>query len=354
MTDTTTTAKAAAFAIPGDATQKTGGYIYEYELLQALRRAGRTVQHIELSAGFPDPSEAETTASIAAMAELPEDMPLIIDGLVFGSIDTAGLASVKAPIVAMIHHPLGLETGLSPERSQFLLQREADNLALASAVLVPSPHTARILMSEFGVPESKITIALPGFRPADPIRTPISPPLILSVGLLAERKGHDVLVAALAEIRDLQWQAQIVGKTHDPAVEARLQNQIAQLGLADRITLTGLLADETVIERFRQATIFALATRYEGYGIVLGEALLHGLPIVTCRTGAVPDTVPDGSGILVPVDDVRAFADALRLLLVDDTKRAEMSERSALAGRQLNSWSVTERIVSQILDKLAP
>ncbi len=137
-------------------------------------------------------------------------------------------------------------------------------------------------------------MAPPGFRPADPVHQPQSPPLILSVGILAERKGHDVLVAALGHIRDLDWQAQIVGKAHDGAVESALRRQIADLGLGDRVQLTGLLADDAVIERYREASVFALATRYEGYGMVLGEAMLHGLPIVTCHTGAVPDTVAPG------------------------------------------------------------
>lgn len=345
-----TTKRPAAFAIPGDATQKTGGYIYEYELLQGLRRNGRPVRHIELGSGFPDPSPAETEAAIDAMAALSAHTPLIIDGLVFGSIDTAGLATVKAPVIAMIHHPLGLETGLSPERAAHLLRREADNLALARAVLVPSPHTARILKEQFGVPEDKITIALPGFRPADPVKSPLAPPLILSVGLLAERKGHDILVAALGRIRDLDWQAQIVGKAHDPATEARLRRQIGELHLSERITMTGLLDDAEVIERYRQATIFALATRYEGYGIVLGEALLHGLPIVTCRTGAVPDTVPQGAGILVSVDDVEAFAGALRRLLCEDDLRQAMAATSRRAGQSLPNWDDTCAIVDRVLD----
>ncbi|MGV3574916.1 MAG: glycosyltransferase family 4 protein [Devosia sp.] len=343
--------RAAAFAIPGDATQKTGGYIYEYELLQALRRNGRAVEHIELGAGFPNPSADETAAAISAMAALPPDMPLIIDGLVFGSIDTAGLRTVKAPIVAMIHHPLGLETGLTATQSRFLLQREADNLQLADAVLVPSPHTARILMQQFDVPEGKVTIAPPGFRPLDPIHNPLSPPLILSIGLLAERKGHDVLVAALGRIRDIEWQAQIVGKTHDPAVERALRRQVAELGLGDRVSLTGLLADEEVIERYRAATLFAIATRYEGYGIVLGEAMQHGLPIVTCRTGAVPDTVAPGAGILVPVDDVEAFAQAMRSVLTDKPIRETMSRLSTEAGRKLHSWDETEKLVSKVLQR---
>lgn len=343
----------AAFAIPGDATQKTGGYIYEYELLHALRRRGRDVMHLKLGAGFPDPSAVETAEAVAAMAALPPHMPLIIDGLVFGSIDTEGLRTVTAPIVAMIHHPLGLETALPPRRARHLLQREADNLRLASAVLVPSPHTRRILIEQFGVPAAQITVAPPGFRPPETIRTPQTPPLILSVGLLAERKGHDVLVEALARIADLDWRAEIVGKTHDPAVETRLRRQIADLGLGDRIGIRGLLSDAAVVERFRRATLFALATRYEGFGIVLGEAMLHGLPIVTCDTGAVPETVAPGAGILVPVDDTARFAEALRLLLTDGDRRQAMSEASAAGGRRLNRWDDTEALVSTVLDRLA-
>ena len=345
------TLKPAAFAIPGDMTQKTGGYIYEYELLMGLRAQGRNVEHLQLPAGFPNPTPAETAESVAAMAAVADDVPLIIDGLVFGSIDTAGLARVGAPIVAMIHHPLGLETGLPADRARDLLQREADNLKLASAIVVPSPHTKRILVQQFGVAEDRITIALPGFRPADSIHTPLTPPLILSVGLIAERKGHDVLVAALGQLRDLDWQAQIVGKTHDAAVETRLRAQIATLQLEHRITLTGLLPDAEVIARYRSATVFALATRYEGYGIVLGEAMLHGLPIVTCQTGAVPDTVAQGAGILVPVDDVAAFATALRNLLSDATLRQRMHEKSAAAGRLLPSWNATAARVGALLDQ---
>lgn len=351
MTEHASQRPAAAFAIPGDATQKTGGYIYEYALLQALQRNGWDMTHLELGAGFPNPSTEETAAAIATMASLPQDMPLIIDGLVFGSIETAGLRMVKAPVVAMIHHPLGLETGLTTAQSRFLLQREADNLRLAEAVLVPSPHTARILVQQFDVPAHKITIVPPGFRPADPTRKPLSPPLILSVGLLAERKGHDVLVAALGRIRDLNWQAQIVGKAHDPAVERALRRQVEELNLGDRVTLTGLLADDEVIERYRAATLFALATRYEGYGIVLGEAMLHGLPIVTCRTGAVPDTVAPGAGILVPVDDVEAFAQAMRSVLTDEPVRGTMSRLSAEAGRKLDSWDDTVELVSEVLKR---
>src|SRR5690606_24048595 len=95
----------AVFAIPGDIETRTGGFIYERALLMALREAGHDVEHLQLPAGFPDPTAAEMAEAVAALAALPADVPLILDGLVYGAIETEGLAQVRAPIVAMIHHP---------------------------------------------------------------------------------------------------------------------------------------------------------------------------------------------------------------------------------------------------------
>ncbi|QYK41472.1 MAG: glycosyltransferase family 4 protein [Paracoccaceae bacterium] len=340
----------AAFAIPGDIDRKTGGFIYEKNLLLSLRAQGRPVAHVELPAGFPDPTPADTAETVRTLAALPPDAPLILDGLVYGAIDTAGLATVAAPLVAMIHHPLGLETGLPPARAAELLRREAANLALAAHVVVPSPHTARILAADFGVDPAAISVALPGFAAPDPRRAPLDPPLILSVGLIAARKGHDVLIDALSRIADLPWQAQIVGGTHDPAVRAALAAQAAPLG--PRLTFRGSMAEADLAELYTRATVFALATRYEGYGMVFGEALLHGLPIVTCAAGAVPETVPPGTGHLVPVDDAAAFAAALRHLLTDAPARAAMAAASTAAGHALPRWSDTAAVMGRVLDSL--
>jgi glycosyltransferase involved in cell wall biosynthesis len=289
-------------------------------------------------------------ATVAALAALPADEPLILDGLVYGGIETAGLATVQAPLVAMIHHPLGLETGLDPAWARELLRREAANLALAAHVVVPSPHTRRILVSDFGVQEQLISIALPGFPPPDPVRTPADPPLILSVGLIAARKGHDVLIDALGRIADLPWQAQIVGGTHDAQVLSALQAQAAPLG--DRLRFRGRMEEAELARLYRQATVFALATRYEGYGMVFGEALVHGLPIVTCAAGAVPETVPPGTGHLVPVDDVTAFAAALRRLLTDRAHREAMAAAATAAGQTLPTWADTAAVMGRVLDSV--
>ena len=117
------TPRPATFAIPGDIDRKTGGYIYEKSLLAALRDQGRRVAHLELPGSFPDAPPGDMAAAVAALNAVPAGEALILDGLVCGSIDTAGLARVAAPLVAMIHHPLGLETGLPPARAAELLRR---------------------------------------------------------------------------------------------------------------------------------------------------------------------------------------------------------------------------------------
>lgn len=78
----------AAFAIPGDINTLTGGYIYERRLLEGLRTLGHDVAHIQLAASFPDPSPEDMADAIAQLCALPEDRPLILDGLVYGSIAT--------------------------------------------------------------------------------------------------------------------------------------------------------------------------------------------------------------------------------------------------------------------------
>ena len=348
------TTGACAFAIPGDLLTKTGGYIYERNLIDALRARGWRVRHIETPASFPHPAPGDEAATLRLLHEVPTEEPLIVDGLVFGAIDTEGLARIRAPMIAMLHHPLGLEAGLPPDRARALIARETSNLRLAAHVVVPSPHVARLLAAEFGVAAKDISVALPGFtRPVFRDLPRDDPPLILSVGLIAARKGHDVLLDALARIADLDWRAEIVGRVHEPAVAAALSAQRDRLGLADRVRFAGCVPDAELHDLYARATLFALATRYEGYGMVFGEALLAGLPIVTCATGAVPETVPAAAGMLLPPDDASAFAGALRRLLTDPAGRAACACAASRVGAALPDWSDTAAVMGAALDRVA-
>lgn len=338
----------AVFAIPGNKDRRTGGFIYEATVLRLLNEIGCPTAHLELPDSFPDPDEADMVATLHALRAVPPEQPIILDGLVFGTIDPTGLAEVRAPVIAMIHHPLGLEAGLSEDRVAFLMQNEAAALRLAAHVIVPSPETARVLSCQFGADPNRITIAPPGFdRPAVD-RCPAEPPLILSVGLLAPRKGHDVLLDALAGIVKLRWRAEIVGRAHDSATVDALSEQVKAHGLGQRVRFSGELESTELISMFNAASVFALATRYEGYGMVLSEAMMFGLPIVSCSVGAVPDTVGDAA-ILVPPNDPVAFATALRRLLTDPIEAERLADRSFRRSASLPEWRDTAEIFSTII-----
>lgn len=343
----------AAFAIPGDIDTVTGGYIYERRLLESLRAQGREVAHLRIGASFPDPTPGDMADLIAQLDGLDPGTPVILDGFLSATIDTAALSRLKVPTVAMVHHPLALESGLAPARRDFLYRTERNNLALVSHVLVPSPHTARILRDDYGVAAARITVARPGTDRYPLTRAPIDPPLILSVGLLHPRKGHDTLLEALSQIKALDWRAVIVGGAHDPDHAALLDRRVTELGLGARVRIAGRVAAEELSAVYGQATIFALATRYEGYGLVFDEALLAGLPIVSCATGAVPETVPPAAGLLVLPGDPDGFAEALAEVLTDASRRAGMADAAAAAGRALPTWADTAEVAGQVLDRLA-
>lgn len=314
---------------------------------------GRPVRLLRLADGFPAPSARETILTGDAFATLPPDLPVIVDGFVMGALEPAEFARLRAPVVAMIHHPLALETGLTPDRAAWLRRTERTNLQRAGHVIVPSPRTREDLITGYGVPEAKITVALPGVpQPLGP-RDPVDPPMILAVGTLVPRKGHDVLLDALARLTDLSWQAVVAGAPRDPETAAALQTQADRLGLSARVRFVGEVSEAALSKLYRSAGIFALATRLEGYGMVFAEALSHGLPIVSCRNTAIPDTVPDAAGALVPTDDSLAFAAALRRLLTDPAARAEAEAGARVAGAALPRWADTARAMAEALDRVA-
>lgn len=342
----------AVFAIPGDKDRRTGGFIYEATVLRFLNKIDCRTEHLQLPGTFPNPTQDDMAVALNALRAVPEKRPIILDGLVFGSIDPEGLAQVSAPIIAMIHHPLGLETGLPTERAEFLLKNEAAALRHAAHIVVPSPETVRVLVDQFDANPDLITIAPPGFERPSVCKQSVHPPLILSVGLLAHRKGHDTLLSALATLKDLEWQAVIVGKEHDENTAIELYSQAKALGLIERVTFTGELDQAPLNDLFNSATLFALATRYEGYGMVLSEAMMFGLPIVSCDVGAVPETVGE-AGILLPPEDALAFGATLRLLLKDQRTRARLGKLSDLKSQSLPTWRETAGTFACVIKSLA-
>jgi glycosyltransferase involved in cell wall biosynthesis len=335
-----------AFAVPGDIRTLTGGYLYDFNLMTALSAADLDVQHMAWGDSFPQPTRSDAAQALSQLRALGPDQAALVDGLAYGALDTESLRRVTATLFALVHHPLALEPGLDPALADSMAAREKANLDLARHIFVTSPHTADILREHYGVAPDRITVVKPGFGPPNPTETEkADPPLILSVGLLARRKGHDILLRALAQITDLEWQADIVGRDHEAGMTAKLTAMIHDLDLGTRVRLSGEVSEQALHSRYSRATLFALATRYEGYGIVFGEAMGHWLPIVSTRAGAVPETVGTGPGLLVDPDDADAFGGALRKMLTQPDLRENCARASRRAAEHLTSWADAAALV---------
>jgi glycosyltransferase involved in cell wall biosynthesis len=344
----------AAFAIPGDIDLPTGGYAYDRRVLSLLPACGVAVTHLPLPGSFPEPRELDLAETARLLASPAKDTLLLIDGLAYGALPASVLSTVPHGIVALVHHPLCLEAGLSPQRQAELRELEIAALAMARRVIVTSPLTARTLVSDFKVLQDKITVAEPGTDRATRAQGAGSPLHLLSVGSIVPRKAYHLLVEALAPLAALDWRLTIVGPA-DRNAEAlgTLQRAIASAGLGHRIALPGAACVAELDAHYASADVFILPSLYEGYGMVLGEAMARGLPIICTTGGAAADTAPDAAAIKVAPGDVPALMSAIRRLLDDPALRRRMSDASWKAGQQLPTWQQTAEGVAGALRKAA-
>lgn len=339
-----------AFAIPGDIDLPSGGYGYDRRLLREWKAAGIAARHIALPAGFPFPTASDIAMTERLLASAGDDEVLLVDGLAFGAFPEALARRFGARIVALVHHPLALETGLGPETAAALRLSERQALRRVRAVVVTSPPTRDLLVQDFGVAAGIITVALPGTDPASRTQPRLNerPVRLLAVGSVIPRKGYDVLITALADIDDRPWRLTIAGsQDYAPETAQALKHSIANAGLADRIALLGAVDEERLGALYAAADIFVMPSFYEGYGMVLTEALARGLPIICTRSGAGADALPDDAALKIEPADAPALAKALARLIDAPSERRERADAAWAGAAALPHWQDTARTVAE-------
>ncbi len=327
--------------VPGDPETLTGGYLYDRRIAEELPTHGTAVVVHALVGDFPRPDDAARAHAAATFASVPDDALVVVDGLALGALpDIARAHDARLRLVALVHHPLSLETGLPPNEATRLQQTERAALALVRRVIVTSPTTARAL-DTYGVPAEGIGIVPPGTDPA-PLHagSPDDATALLCVATLVPRKGHLVLLDALTPLAPLNWSLTCVGGAqHDPDHAARLRAVTASSNLTERVNFVGEVRPDALASYYDRADVFVLASHYEGYGMALAEALACGLPVISTTGGAIADTVPREAGILVAPGDVPALRQALATVIEDRAARARLTAGAARARQTLPSWA---------------
>jgi glycosyltransferase involved in cell wall biosynthesis len=350
--------RACCFLIPGDWFTPTGGYTYDRRLVQSLRESGWEIDVLRLDGTWPAPDAQTLAAASAMIGALDDGTTVVADGLAFSALE--GIVQVHAERLrwlALVHHPLHLESGLDAIVRGRLLASESLALRLARRVVVTSSSTVDDVVA-MGVPRERIAVVEPG---TDPVRRPagvrtavgVGPVQLLCVATLTPRKGHAVLLQALRGLSALDWVLHNVGSlTRDPVTAGQLQEMSAAAPLAGRVFWHGAVDAAAVQAHYATADLLVLPSLHEGYGMVVAEALAAGLPVLASRAGALAHTVPAQAGLLVPPGDVAALQAALERLIAEPGLRAQLAAGARASARHLPTWETQAARFAQLLEGL--
>ncbi|SET76961.1 phosphatidylinositol alpha-1,6-mannosyltransferase [Marinobacter segnicrescens] len=258
-------------------------------------------------------------------------------------------ATHRIPYSCYVHGE-DVETALTSRELSFLTRRV---LKGAERIIANSQNSKRILLEKWGMSEQQVVVMTPGvdiekFHPGDHSSRPapwVGRTVVLTVGRLQKRKGQDMMISALPELRrsfpDILYS--IVG---DGEEKERLQALVEELGVAEYVEFAGEINDQELSVRYRHCELFALPNRRvgnddEGFGMVLLEAQACGKPILAGKSGGTREAMEEGrTGYLADCTSPDSLKEAVAKILSNDDERQLMGE----AGRELVeehfSWKV--------------
>jgi len=338
---------------PDPLDQRTGGYRYDRYMVEGLRATGHSARIEGLAGRFPDVDAAAVEALHDALATDIEG-PVVVDGLSSAALAYIDLAHLPGPPpLLLVHHPFVDDPDLEPALRDWLARAERTAFARCSGLIATSQYTARRLV-ELGADEDRIRVVEPGTEPSPAARGSDGPGVrLFALGAVVPRKGHDVLIEALARLGKRDWQCRIAGsRSRMPEWARGLDARAAELGIARHIEWLGEVDEAGLEAAWQDVDALVLASHYEGYGMVVAEALVRGLPVVTTTGGALADTLPEGCGWSVPPGDTDALARALAELIDRPGRRAGRARAARQAGARLPDWKVQAKRLAQAIEEL--
>jgi glycosyltransferase involved in cell wall biosynthesis len=332
------------FVVPpgvDDPARPSGGNVYDLRIAAGLRDLGWDVRlHAAEAAGLG-----------SALAGLPDEAVVLVDGLVGSTTPAAVEAeSERLRLAVLVHLPLGVDLPGQVARRE----EEARALRAAGSVVCTSAWTRDWLRATYDLPDGVLHVASPGTDAVPLSAASGSGSRLLSVGALTPVKGHDVLVEALARLPDPTWTWTCVGAALDVEHSAGLSSAVEAAGLADRVRWAGALTGAALEAAYESADLLVLPSRHETFGMVAAEALARGVPVLAADVGGVREalgTTAAGElpGMLVRPDDAPALAQSLRSWLTEPAVRSRLRAAAGDRRATLPGWDVTAALVAGAL-----
>ena len=323
-----------AFVTVGDTSRLTGGYLYNRRLLDGLEENGLEVSQV-VPCGAGPAEQVEAAPGLHGVLDPAGFDVLVVDALarIVVAPHLDGWRSV-CPVVALVHELPGVADPTTAER-----ERPFEAPLLRSDRLVAvSGHGKKVLLGK-GVPAGRVAVVRPGFDGLEPRPEESRDGGALRVLCVAQwtpRKGVLDLVRAWRSEERSGAVLDLVGETD---ADAGYTAEVLAAASGDpSILIHGPVGDATLADLYASAYLFALPSRYEGYGIVYAEALSFGLPVAACAVGPVPEVVGGETALLVAPGDTDALSRALGRLLSDAGLREKMSAAALRRAAGLPRW----------------
>lgn len=337
-----------------DPARPSGGNTYDRRVCHALASLGWTVHEHAVPGAWPEVDAAALARLARAVERIPDGALALLDGLIASATPEVLVPEARrVNQVVLVHMPLGHRP--ADETAEEIRRRERDVLRAAAAVVTTSRWSRGRLLELYQLPPDAVHVAEPGADPADVATGTAGGGGLLCVAAVSFEKGHDVLLDALLSISELCWRCLCVGRLdRDPAFAEDLRRRAMDGGLGDRLAFAGPRTGFDLDRSYAAADVMVLASRAETYGMVVSEALAHGLPVVATEVGGVAEAMGYGNagirpGLLVPAENPDGLALALRSWLTD----GELRRRLRLAARErrerLPAWSSTAAVLAEVL-----
>lgn len=311
--------------IYGDIRQRTGGTIYDRELVRHLKALGATWSLLSLRDPRVPSGGGDTVASTLSRLRAEKFDVLLQDELCHPALNeiNRALREEPRPLRIAIVHNLGKDA-LPPDARENCEASERQFLRSVHGCVANSSFTLREVTALVGDVAPSIA-AYPSVNPdmllAGDVRLPASSGAegtrLLSVANLSAVKGVHHLLDALASVRDSSWTLELVGSTtRDVPYAGQIQRQIEALRLGERVRMAGELRGASLRAAYGRADVMVLASPQEGFGIACLEAMRCGLPVIASAKGAAPELIDhEQQGLLVDPTDHVAFVRTLRRVL---------------------------------------
>ncbi len=217
----------------------------------------------------------------------------------------------------------------------------------ADRVIAVSEENRVDVVEQYGIPEDRMRV-IPNGVPLDRFhQARPEGPTVLFVGRLHQRKGVDHLLRAMPSVLERVPDARLLIAGSGER-EAQLKALHGELGLGDSVEFLGFVPDEDLPDLYARATVFTMPSLYEGFGIVMIEAMASSVPVVAFATGGAPEVIDDGvNGYLADTD---SLADRLVDVLEDPANAAAMGRRGRELVEERYSWRAVARQTREVYE----